>query len=281
MNLIFVSGLPKSGTTYLNNILGELPGIDKKHESQLTTVPVGDQGFDSLWNCLQGIQPWYDSQVWNMGGWILSKNETPPTKQEYILGLDKIVAELMRRTVQFLINPNTITCDKLPITEMGSLKALRWAFPQSKIIWMVRDFWDWLISNVFFYYKQARKVGMRHPWFNMNDYIYTDRYNRGGEKYPIHPIRAKRLLEIYHSFDKISKYNVKRIAYEDLVTNPKQTVEKVLKYLKLEFSESDILLALKKGESPPDLMPGFRRSGRIGDYKNYLDDKYIEEVLKE
>jgi hypothetical protein len=281
MNLIFISGLVKSGTTYLSNILGSLPKMDKKHEGHFFNKPVGNR-YDSLWNCLQNIEPWFSSQVFNMGGWILQKDENMEelTIKKYKSMLDWLIAEQIRRTIQFLSNPERITIEKMPVTEIGSIKALRYCFPQEKVIWMVRNFFDWLISNVFFYFKLAPKVGLEHIWFDMNDYVQVNRYNRKEEKYPVKVETAKRLLEIYQSFAEVSKYNVKRVSYESLVEQPKETIEGILKYLNLTYTNDEILSALKKGENPPDLMEGFRRAGQVGEYKNYLDEDFINKVTK-
>jgi len=154
-------------------------------------------------------------------------------------------------------------------------------FCEGKIILLYRNPFDWLIS--FFYYKFKNRgiTQYKHPREIINFALkpYAKQYNK-----------MKQISQ---------KDNALMISYESMKKTPKKTFKKLINWLNLPYDESTLNKAIKFSSistvrneeksnkkaihSPKNYKGFFTRSGKIGQWKKYFNNKdlsTIKDILK-
>ena len=153
----------------------------------------------------------------------------------------------------------------------------------TKLIYVTRNPKDTLVSQYFFVQKEPNikyKGNLNHffNWFTSGITINGSYYNH--------------LLEWYN-FKKTHSNQIMFLYYEDMVYHFKDCIRKVAKFLNVDtkLTETDIndieklcSFNFMKNESKSKkihLSPEFFRKGKVGDWKNYLNEsqsKYLDEL---
>lgn len=270
--IIFVTGLPKSGTTYLANILSELNGFTTYYEGNW--FKSSDEKYPGFWELLNPFQHWFRRQVYIMGGWVIrNEGNKQISEKEVKEHFGEFCKQILRREFFNLSHYKNII-DKTPLEKRQDILNMQYVFPEAKILIMKRNFPDWLISYLFFFIKLFDKEGRStSPVLYEKDYYHFKLWEKKKTKYPLCTGAGIALLKLYNDFYSIE--NALIIPYEELYTEPIKTIDSLLKTLNLY---GNVELLCERGKKGKNLMKDFRRSGEIGDYKNCIDNDFLKEI---
>lgn len=166
--------------------------------------------------------------------------------------------------------------DKTPRQDIGRILDV---FPKTQVIIMVRDFRDMCVSLAF---HRQRATGTWETAFASEDKKGLD--NQFLEK-------ALTNYEKHQDFKKYKDYSIQRpnqviiVKFEDLKSDPYDTLKKVLFFLGVDVSQSCIKTCIERntfeklsgGRNPGEEDPNsFFRKGIVGDWRNYFSQENIE-----
>lgn len=155
------------------------------------------------------------------------------------------------------------------------------------VVYIIRNPLDVLVS---FAYHSAKPVEKMIRTLNNSDFAFCSQNDK----------LQNQLRQIIGSWSDhvkswIEQKNipVQVIRYEDMIQNTFESFKNAVKFIELENSDSEILNAIKKSDflllANQEKKEGFKekmiksksffRKGEIGDWRNYLDQKTIEEII--
>jgi len=155
-------------------------------------------------------------------------------------------------------------------------------------IYLIRNPLDVLVS---FAYHSAKPIESMITVLNDSEYAFCDRTDK----------LQNQLRQVMGSWsDHVKSWTeqnhipVHVIRYEDLINKPYETFAKAVQFLAIEKSEEQIKTAIQKSDfeilNKQETESGFKekmikantffRKGKIGDWKNYLDDNMKNEVIE-
>ena len=155
-------------------------------------------------------------------------------------------------------------------------------------IYFIRNPLDVLVS---FAYHSAKPVDKMVKTINNSDYAFCDRNDR----------QVNQLRQLLGSWsDHVKSWTeqtlipVHVMRYEDMIRQPVDTFTRAVDFLHLDYSSQKIEEAIKKSDfnilTQQEKESGFKekmikskkffRKGKIGDWRNYLDDKQVKEIIQ-
>lgn len=164
------------------------------------------------------------------------------------------------------------------------------------------DYFHMTHTTAFFEFFEGRMVHLyRNPLDNLiSRYFFTIKYRKGRENSMNHPreyieewvVDYARLYSTMKEFSRKNS-NILRISYESLMVDPVNVFAICVKHCKLEVNYDALISSIKassfksvrKDEEQngnikyvEDYTGFFARSGKVGDWKNYLDEDDIKKV---
>jgi hypothetical protein len=257
--VFFIAGAPKSGTTWIQKCLNLHPFIASD----------GEGHFDLLGELVHKIMVSFNKEQEGR----ISRAQDPRAiildNSDFYNILKFIIDnQLAKRVIHDDIE---WVGDKTP-EHTKFLKTLKQFYPSAKVIHIMRDGRDCLVSW-WVRYKSTEP--------NSNDNI-EDHIEWFVKKIWVPYVQALK------NFGKEHPENYLEITYEDMHTDPHKTLENILKYLPIGYTDSTIdhcirysrFQVLSKGrvKGQEDSSSHFRK-GIIGDWKNYLNDSLHDQFL--
>jgi len=254
-NIFFIVGIPKSGTTWLQNILNGHPEIRCMAESNVKW----------LLQSLRQVTNHYNSGVTDMNEGIGQHVEYATfTKDDvsylYVTAVALLFSNVLGRSNVKCIgtkNPDILTI----VDTMGEL------LPRAKYIHIIRDGRDVLTSGWFHNLRVAPKVlRERYPDFQ--------RYAKA------HAGKWKSDVQKARSFGRMYSESYFELLYENLHRNPDTVIRQILEFLEVDSSEMRIRQCRENGsfeklsngrQRGQENRNAFFRKGVVGDWKNLFD----------
>lgn len=262
--LFFVSGAPKSGTTWLQKALDAHPQI----------ICAGEGHFmDKFANWLdKSFKDYRQHQA------VVARNvyEGRPyypeaSKEDFEFLIASFVLNAFSRLE--LTSETRIVGDKTP-ANVEYLNSLYRFFPGARFINIVRDGRDVLVSM----FKHAERVNRLKPFIDDMDAFLL-------EKTRIYSSRWVRALEIAEEFDQRHPGILHTVRYEDLKQDFAAAFSGVLRFLEVDVSETHVgrceneasFKRLSAGREPGEEDPNaFVRKGIVGDWRENLQPQHVE-----
>ena len=208
--LIVNAGLPRAGTTLLQNILGQNPSIFPENNSGLRAII--------------------------HGGWMEYINYPPVARSYNKDNLDKCLIKYHQEGIQGYLNELTekpIIIDK-DRDWVGQYRIFKKLIPNFKVIYLVRD----LRSIYSSFEKQYQKELFKNynwPFTEGRGHTLKLRY----ENYTQLDLISYPLEILEDIFNGKYEKNICFIRYEDLCTFPKKTMENIYNYLNIDYFDHD------------------------------------------
>jgi hypothetical protein len=256
----FVAGVPKSGTTWLGQLLDVHPEISCKGEACLYAFT----------NSLTYISGEYNKLLAKRAGHVSELNEFPPLSDSEIHSMMRYFFELRlaaiaapeKSALKFVGEKDPFHAEQLPL--------LHKLFPEAKVIHIIRDGRDVILSS-WHHNKRVNDPAMKAVQFDtfLDDAaeIWAKTLRQARETAPI---LGDRYLEI---------------RYEDLVADVLPNLKRVLDHLGADADE-EMLRTCAEGASFEKLSKGrsrgqedaqsFFRKGLANDWRNHLTPAQIK-----
>ena len=312
--VFFLTGLPKSGTTWMMNILNSLEDVCCLGEGRFFSS--GLQNVPSLYEALaEGLRPWYEFISLRKRNWLrldahlesINRQNFLPT-QVFADAFDRDLRQVARMTIfNFMLgavqgDPKVkMIGDKTPVMAPEELRKMVNVFPDAKIVFMRRNVKDFIVSLLFHYWRATRD---RRPdclmsFMTIDDFLCVEKFANSdeGDKPPFARVpTALRLTKLWKSTNEEASVIAKEmpeimliVSYEEMMRDPSQMMDRVFDFLCLapresirrEAIERNSKEAIKRGTN--NALKAHVRSGEGGDWANYLSpevSKAIDDVLQ-
>lgn len=266
MQVCFVAGFVKSGTTWVERILDSHPDIVCKGEAHF-----GSLLTPAIRNCIS----LYNAKIPKKGNWSRLHNEMPETHHEtnYRFAesdLKFILGESMRLMFAKWIDKDgpRVIGDKSP-DNLLHMSILDEIFPESRFVYVVRDVRDVIVSGWFFN-------------LNVNPSQTLEKYSSIHD-YAIHVSASwRRQVSEQLSTRLILGERFHELRYEDIVENPFAALRGIFEHLSVDSSEQVIARVadatrfkrFSGGRDEGDEnRQSFYRKGVVGDWRNHFTDE--------
>jgi len=266
--IFFITGLPKSGTTWMMNMLNSIDNIcclgeGKFFSSGLTNVP---SLYDAIKN---GLYNWHNFIAHRKNNWLnldkhittINKTNILPTK---VLerSLQKETDTIIRQYIIHLFNKtkqqNTVLIgDKSPLLYSNEFSRIIRIFPEAKIIFLIRNLEDFIISILFHFWRSNKdnKSDKSICLFKSEDFITINKFltsNDTKTKKIARNSTIKRLANIWKNTNSFvyekSKSNkqILIIYYNQLKCQPYKYLEYILNFLNIKVDKNYIHSIIEK-----------------------------------
>jgi hypothetical protein len=276
--VFFIVGHPKSGTTWLSEILNGHPQICCRREGHFF---FRDDGYNTLANALSSsehLRQWASRDF----------NHWSKDFDSELLYFNKLLVQFyLQREAERTGKP--IIGDKSPsyqLTEMAEL------FPEAKAIHMVRDGRDVAVSMAFHRSKETDRY--------MSKDVMKELDSKIGQITPASSLRNlpdRFIATVANTWQqevrtcgrqgkKLFGESYLEIRYEDLHEAPEPVIRKVLAFLQAEASNNIVRSCLHKTQfeamsggrkSGEEDVKSFFRKGIVGDWKNVFSERNISQ----
>ncbi|GMR05684.1 MAG: hypothetical protein BMS9Abin25_0259 [Gammaproteobacteria bacterium] len=271
MQLFFLGGFIKSGTTWIERLLDAHPEIACKGEAHFPSL---------LEPAVRKSIAQYNSVIPNKGNWERLKNEDMQQIQasEYCY-TEKDFDNISTMSIQLLMSK---WCNESKIRAVGEktpnnaqyFPRLLQLFPGAKYIYIVRDIRDVIVSGWFFNLA-LDSAGTMSEFRSIHHYGIV--------------IAQNWVQELANTLKFVEQYNSQAmvIKYEDLWHDPQKNTGNLLQFLAVKNTEELVKSCLHKtnfstlsgGRKRGNENRGsFYRKGIIGDWKNHLKHETLVEI---
>lgn len=312
--VFFLTGLPKSGTTWIMNILNSIEEVCCLGEGRFFSS--GLQNVPSLYEALtEGLRPWYEFISHRKKNWLgLDGHFESINRQNFLSdqtfaeAFDRDVGQVARMTIlNFMLgavqgDPKVkIIGDKTPVMVPEELRRMVTLFPDAKVVFMQRNVKDFIVSLLFHYWRATRD---RRPdslmsFMTIDDFLSVEKFANSdeGEKPPfVRMPTVLRLAKLWKSTNKEASVIAELMpetmmvaSYEEMMRDPSQMMDRVFDFLGLapresirrEAIEQNSKEAVKRGTD--NALKAHVRSGEEGNWVNYLSpeaSKSIDEAVR-
>lgn len=298
--IFFITGLPKSGTTWTVNMLNSLDGVVVRGEGCFFSNIY--RNAPSLHDSLKrGIAPWFDYISHRKANWLQTDDiiETV-NKYNYIRSerleeaFEARAGDMTRAVVTGLMesaarSPGArLVGDKTPVMAPEDLLALRRVFPDAPVICMKRGVKDYVVSHLFHYHRSMRDRRPDSDFMHLevDDFLRVERFNDGLEEELVSLETAKKLARcwasVYKAAEKLAEKTpdtFRVVSYEGLLEDPVGELTAITALLGLEEPSGRLEEAVRATDrravktAGTAVMKEHVRSGEPGDWKNYLSEK--------
>jgi O-antigen biosynthesis protein len=291
LDTFFILGSSRSGTTWLQNILGSHPEIVCKGEGMFfgrsTKLHEGARSLYAALERSEDLKIWHDMRIWTEGEF-----------EDFVPNLVRLIADSLFREGLEEKPGAKIVGDKTPHYAFN-LDEVHSVYPESKIIHIIRDGRDVAISNVYNLWRNAKDRG--GP-LQVNPRV-LDKRDRflanpkaflatGESVFPQAVLRnlAKRWIDsVTKGAEDGPELFGKRyieVKYENLLEQPYVELPRLLSFLEVDDARAVIERTVEEN-SFEQLSGGrqrgtedsnsFFRKGMAGDWKHYFtkDDKQV------
>ena len=309
--VFFVVGEPKSGTGWLTKMLDSHPEIlcrgggrffdrELKNEA-LEEIQAGEADGarmqpSSLYRAMleaQYLRLWIEKSVW-------SRNEDP----------EEHLTRLTRRAIDYFLMENLsktnkrVVGDKTPRLTPNILREISVIYPEAKVIHIIRDGRDQVVSRMHHAWKRGRDRGgsvmlvpeeldKRQAFFRdpqaflaSGEGIFLERRLRSYASE-----WATRVGRAIEDGPALIGGDYAEVRYEDLLERPVQEAANLFEFLGTDAAENTVsrcveatsfesLSGRERGQENYDLDHGKYRKGVAGDWKNVLTER-DKEIFKE
>ncbi len=258
--IFFLTGLPRSGTTWTMNMLNSCDNICCLGEGRFFSSMLRD--VPSLYDTIkQGIYNWHHFIAHRKNNWLnLDKYITTVNKTNYIskhilnTSITRETDIIVRNYVLDLFNRHKkqnikVIGDKTPIFYIEEFKRILRIFPEAKIIFLIRKLDDFIVSILFHFWRSnsQNRPDKHICLFEPEDFIIINNYiNHKSSKITIRNKTIKRLANIWkktNSFvykKSLINKNILIIKYEDLKIHTFKSLKKILNFLDISYSDDII-----------------------------------------
>jgi len=303
--IFFITGLPKSGTTWMMNMLNSIDGIcclgeGKFFSSGLTNVP---SLYDAIKN---GIYNWHNFIAHRKNNWLnLDKHITTINKTNILpnkvleRSLQKETDTIIRKYIIHLFNKakqqNTILIgDKSPLLYTNEFSRIIRIFPEAKIIFLIRDLENFIISILFHFWRSNKdnRSDKSICLFTSDDFIIINNFLTSGNnmKKIARTSTIKRLANIWKNTNsfvyKKSKTHkqILIVYYNKLKLQPYRHLKNILDFLNINIEKDSINNIIEKN-SIDNIMKSNNTvlQEHINKYKvklNYYIDDNINKLIE-
>jgi len=263
--LFFISGLPKSGTSWCSNFLNSLQGIKVLGEGRFFAGKL--KNLQTLYEQLEkAVDGWVEFVGRRKGNWLLN--------DQYIVTINKTnyipsdILEKEKKEISCLLIKHLIynlasrasefygvhkVGDKTPIFSPSEIKNWISCFNKERFIILTRDFIDWVVSlSLHFYHSNLTNRPDRHNiWLSDEDLIFIHKFKEGKEKSILKKERVwilaefyKEMVETFEFLFNANKDRILLIKYEDLFNYPEEHFRAVCDFLGIDVSEAELNKAI-------------------------------------
>lgn len=307
--VFFLTGLPKSGTTWMMNILNSFDEICCLGEGRFFGGGLEDAPclYDAM---ATGLRPWHDFIALRKKNWLgydqeivtaQRRNYLPKQFQDEAfrsvldLQVGTMVSQLMSNVVKAKPQVQWIG-DKTPVWNSAELERVGRIFPEAKIVFLRRDVRDFVVSLLFHYWRATRDMRPDRlmPMLEHDDFLAVEKFvadNSPEAGLFISPATARRLALLWKETNGRAEALASQrpqmflwVDYEALCENPHEVMMRI--YAFLGFSptalQSDLAIEKNSKNSIQQKGDGFLkehvRSGVPGDWRYYLPPEISETI---
>jgi hypothetical protein len=304
--IFFLTGLPKSGTTWLMRMLDFQTGVVCRGEGRFFSSNLID--VPSLWGALHaGLEPWYSYVAHRKRNWIGLDHAIQTKDRANLLNPDTVrrnleqdLTELFRFAVRhFMLKPvegrrsetAQFIGDKTPVVESRQLDQIFSTFPDSRVLFLRRGVKDFIVSLAFHYWRSQStyRPDRQMELLEKGDFQQIERWRQNPEVVPEGPVleaTAVRLAKVWTSVNQRALQKQEDspgllmvLDYESLFENPADHVTRALAFLGIPADETVIKNAIDSTgrsavqESSDGALRAHLRSGQPGDWRCYLGER--------
>lgn len=307
-SIFFLTGLPKSGTTWMMHMLNEINGVKCLGEGRFFSS--GLANVPSLRKAMnESLAEWFYYIARRKGNWLNLDSEIITINRQNFVHDEIMKRKLNRnldRAMRLLVtdlmmrhqacNGLSLIGDKTPLMSADELNNLQNAFPDARIVFMRRNVKDFIVSFLFHFWRSMRdnRPDRFIEELSIDDYLMVESYmNREGtEKLPfVAEDTAMRLCGIWKKVNNLALESAKEnrdnfiiITYEDLVDNTLECMRKVLSFLGILVPEVPLRQVIDKhsreavNRSDNEALKAHIRCGEKNDWMNYMSKNLSNKI---
>lgn len=253
-NRFFITGLPRTGTTWLMNLVNQISGVHCYGEGKLYSSPAVN-----VQSLIQGIRaavtPWARFIAHRKHNVLRTDDVIHTIERENIVpesaienAIDVTTSAAMSGVVDALLCPDE--GEKTPQTSGDELSALVASQGEALIVVMIRNVYDWLVSYARFYYlrRHERATEWRYVGFTDEDYLHLEAVFHGEERRFLPDATLARLSAMWGAYVRragiAAAENVMIVEYEELYKDTLGVLSSVLDLL-VDYEPAEAELAVE------------------------------------
>ncbi len=289
---VFLVGSGKSGTTWLHMMMFHHPNTVAVAERRLIEHPDDNHALLDWFIDDELFMSWFTSSSFGKRypEQVMIRHELERIISDYLL----YRALLLRRSNKGLTRSEPIThvSEKIALSSKAdadaTISTLREIYPRSKIIHIIRDPRDVVISTLFHAYRDFVKAGENNWITDLIDQTEVAEDSSSIEEYFTDFVHqtTESWVDIVNTFHHTGKEiygtDYKVVKYEDLVADPHRWISELFAFVSLDNSpevvaeivEQTSFNALSNGRMAGEQdKNSFFRKGEPGDWVNYFSPK--------
>lgn len=303
MQLFFITGLPKTGSTWLANMLNDTPhlqclGEGRFFSSGLNQVP---SLYDAVFSAASS---WVDYAAERKFNWLEPYVSIKTIeRRNYVCQRDKEVAArklcetMLSAAVTRLMTANArpdteAIGDKTPAFCLREIETLNSTFPDAKLVFLHRGVHDFLASYIMHFHR-ARKNSRPDASmvdFSIDDFLQIDNYLAGRVNDVVSPGLIWHLATKWKAFDDYfaslaASPKVIAVSYESLREKTLTTLSDIVEFLLGYESSQDLAGVVEAwGFDAPNMAPSSRAehvNSRAVGYGAGVFSKRLSDVIAE
>lgn len=269
--VFFLSGMPKSGTTWVERILDFHPNVVCKGEAHFGIL---------LEPAVRHAVSIYNARIQKKGNWSRQRKEIPdgaalPLFTYSSKDLDYLLAEAIKLMLVKWVNSENVQCigDKTP-QNLAYLPLFERIYPSARYVYIIRDVRDVTVSAWFFNLALDQKFTLEH-YANLKNFCSIT-----AKAWARDVSRAK-------AYARVLNERYCEIQYEKLWRDPEREVARLFDFVQVSNTKDVIADCLRLTEFSrlsrgrargTENRSSFYRKGIIGDWENHLDQAMVDEI---